>query len=119
MIDGVYSGKILGIPALGEGKLIKVREWMLNNNLDDFKNATFYSDSMNDFPLLLAVNKPIAVNPDNKLREECKKGLGKLSIYLNWNLFCLQQFVLFAHLTSSQDDHGLHGNKLLSFYFLL
>ena len=48
-----------------------------------------------------------------------RKGLGKLSIYLNWNLFCLQQFVLFVHLTSSQDDHGLHGNKLLSFYFLL
>ena len=62
-----------GTPALGEGKLIKVREWMLNNNLDDFKNATFYSDSMNDFPLLLAVNKAVAVNPDNKLREECEK----------------------------------------------
>jgi phosphoserine phosphatase len=25
--------------------------------------------------LLLAVNKPIAVNPDNKLREECKKSV--------------------------------------------
>jgi phosphoserine phosphatase len=73
VIDGVYSGMIKGIPALGEGKLKKVREWMLSNNFDDFKNATFYSDSMNDFPLLLAVNKPIAVNPDNKLREECKK----------------------------------------------
>ena len=73
LVDGVYTGKIKGIPALGEGKLKKVREWMLSNNFDDFKNATFYSDSMNDFPLLLAVNKPIAVNPDNKLREECKK----------------------------------------------
>ena len=55
------------------GKLNKVKEWMLNNNFDDFKNVTFYSDSMNDFPLLLAANKPIAVNPDNKLREECNK----------------------------------------------
>ena len=73
IIDGVYSGKVKDIPALGEGKLKKVREWMLSNNFDDFKNATFYSDSMNDFPLLLAVNKPIAVNPDNKLREECQE----------------------------------------------
>ena len=73
VIGGVYSGKVKGMPALGEGKLSKVKEWMLNNNFDDFKNVTFYSDSMNDFPLLLAANKPIAVNPDNKLREECKK----------------------------------------------
>ena len=41
--------------------------------LDDFKNTTFYSDSINDFPLLSAVNKAVAVNPDNKLREECEK----------------------------------------------
>jgi HAD superfamily phosphoserine phosphatase-like hydrolase len=73
IVDGVYSGKVKGMAALGEGKLSKVKEWMLNNNFDDFKNVTFYSDSMNDFPLLLAANKPIAVNPDNKLREECKK----------------------------------------------
>ena len=55
----------------------KASKWLDNNSLDynfyDFKNVTFYSDSMNDFPLLLAANKPIAVNPDNKLREECKK----------------------------------------------
>ncbi len=73
VVDGVYSGRVKGMAALGEGKLSKVKEWMLNNNFDDFKNVTFYSDSMNDFPLLLAANKPIAVNPDNKLREECKK----------------------------------------------
>jgi phosphoserine phosphatase len=46
---------------------------MLNNNFNDFKNTTFYSDSINDLPLLAAVTKPIGVNPDNKLREECEK----------------------------------------------
>ena len=49
IVDGVYSGKFQNIPALGEGKLQKVREWMLNNDFNDFKNATFYSDSINDF----------------------------------------------------------------------
>ena len=73
IIDGVYSGKVRGIPALGEGKLQKVREWMSISNIHDFKNATFYSDSINDFPLLSVVKNPIAVNPDDKLREECQK----------------------------------------------
>lgn len=73
IIDGVYSGKCKDTPALGLGKLEKVTEWMLNNNFNDFKNTTFYSDSINDLPLLAAVTKPIGVNPDNKLREECEK----------------------------------------------
>ena len=73
IVNGVYSGKLQNTPALGEGKLQKVREWMRRNDFSDFKNTIFYSDSINDFPLLLAVNKAVAVNPDNKLREECKK----------------------------------------------
>ena len=73
IVNGVYSGKFQNTPALGEGKLQKVREWMLRNDFSDFKNTTFYSDSINDLPLLLAVNKAVAVNPDNKLREECEK----------------------------------------------
>ena len=73
IVNGVYSGKFQNTPALGEGKLQKVREWMRKNDFNDFKNTTFYSDSINDFPLLAAVNKAVAVNPDNKLREECGK----------------------------------------------
>ena len=78
LVDGVYSGKMKGIAALGEGKLHKVREWMLDNNFNNFNNVTFYSDSINDFPLLAEVSKPIAVNPDNKLREECKRRAWKI-----------------------------------------
>ena len=73
IIDGVYSGKVRDIPALGEGKLQKVIEWMSTSNIYDFKNTTFYSDSINDFPLLSVVKNPVAVNPDDKLREECQK----------------------------------------------
>jgi HAD superfamily hydrolase (TIGR01490 family) len=73
IIDGVYSGKVRDIPALGEGKLQKVKEWMSISNIYDFKNTTFYSDSINDFPLLSVVKNPVAVNPDDKLREECQK----------------------------------------------
>ena len=73
IIDELYTGKVLGIPALSGGKLIKVREWMLQNNIKSFDNTTFYSDSINDLPLLAEVSKPVAINPDDMLREECRK----------------------------------------------
>jgi HAD superfamily hydrolase (TIGR01490 family) len=73
IIDEIYTGKVLGIPALSEGKLIKVKEWMLQNSIESFDNTSFYSDSINDLPLLAVVSKPVAVNPDDMLREECRK----------------------------------------------
>jgi HAD superfamily hydrolase (TIGR01490 family) len=73
IIDEIYTGKVLGIPALSEGKFIKVKEWMLQNSIESFDNTSFYSDSINDLPLLAAVSKPVAVNPDDMLREECRK----------------------------------------------
>ena len=73
IIDEIYTGKVLGIPALSGGKLIKVKEWMLKNSIESFDNTSFYSDSINDLPLLAAVSKPVAVNPDDMLREECRK----------------------------------------------
>ena len=67
------TGKILGVPAIGEGKLKKVKSWMNENGKLDFSETTFYSDSINDLPLLSEVEVPIAVNPDNMLREEAIK----------------------------------------------
>ena len=68
-INGTFTGKILEPSALGEGKLSRVKEWMDKNGYKDFSGTTFYSDSINDLPLLESVEKPIAVNPDDKLRE--------------------------------------------------
>ena len=71
-IDGELTGEILKPAALGEGKLKLVREWMHENNFTNFDGTTFYSDSINDLPLLCAVEKAVGVNPDSKLREECE-----------------------------------------------
>ena len=68
-IDDIYSGNYINGSALGEGKKDKVMQWMELNGFHDFKNTTFYSDSINDLPLLMEVEKPVAVNPDNQLRE--------------------------------------------------
>ena len=71
IIDGKYTGRIKGESALGKGKLNKVKEWMSRNGFSNFENTTFYSDSINDLPLLLEVSNPIAVNPDEQLRATC------------------------------------------------
>ena len=66
---------------MGQGKLTKVEEWAAKNNIKDFKDAIFYSDSINDLPLLSEVGVPIAVNPDDQLRN--------LSIKYNWEVIDL------------------------------
>ncbi len=67
--QGQITGEIAGIPSLGEGKLKRLQQWMQNQGLyaQDVE-TTFYSDSINDVPLLSWVNHPIATNPDDRLR---------------------------------------------------
>ena len=40
---------------------------MKNNGFSDFRDTTFYTDSILDMPLLEKVEKPVAVNPDSDL----------------------------------------------------
>ena len=51
---------------MGEGKLVLVKKFVEMANYE-FQNSFFYSDSINDLPLLSAVGYPIAINPDEKL----------------------------------------------------
>ena len=61
------TGKFIPPSALGAGKLKLVETWMKNNQYNDFLGVTFYSDSINDLPLMETVEFPKAVNPDTKL----------------------------------------------------
>ena len=67
--DGWYTGEILGVPSLREGKVERLQQWLHQRGLDwDKVETTFYSDSSNDIPLLQRVNHPVATNPDAKLK---------------------------------------------------
>jgi HAD superfamily hydrolase (TIGR01490 family) len=68
-MDGVFTGKPRGTPTFREGKIQRVDEWLAakGRKLADFE-SWFYSDSLNDLPLLERVNHPIAVDPDATLR---------------------------------------------------
>ena len=67
--QGWYSGEILGVPSLREGKVERLQQWLHQRGLDwGTVETTFYSDSSNDIPLLQRVNHPVATNPDAKLK---------------------------------------------------
>ena len=52
-----------------EGKVTRVQAWLTSRGLDwEAVDSTFYSDSINDLPLLEQVNHPVATNPDDRLR---------------------------------------------------
>lgn len=71
---GQFTGKILGTPSFREGKITRVQEWLgtLGKSWNDFARTTFYSDSLNDLPLLERVSHPVATNPDDRLLEHAR-----------------------------------------------
>jgi len=73
-MDGVFTGKPRGTPTFREGKIQRVDEWLAakGRKLADFE-SWFYSDSLNDLPLLERVTHPIAVDPDATLRAHATK----------------------------------------------
>ncbi len=68
MINGSYTGKVAGEPCFQHGKVIRLKQWLANNQ-ETLSGSYFYSDSHNDIPLLEKVDYPIAVDPDDKLND--------------------------------------------------
>jgi len=73
IVDGRYSGRMQGVPCYQEGKITRLHAWLetaaehgFNGNLE---NSYFYSDSINDAPLLKVVDHPVAVDADEALTE--------------------------------------------------
>jgi HAD superfamily hydrolase (TIGR01490 family) len=68
---GHPTGKLLGTPTHGHGKVKHMHAWLdgLGRPFDSFERTYFYSDSHNDLPLLSVVSHPVATNPSAKLRE--------------------------------------------------
>ena len=67
--SGWITGEIAGVPSMREGKVVRVGRWLEERGLDWLDvETTFYSDSLNDLPLLERVEHPVATNPDPRLR---------------------------------------------------
>ncbi len=67
---GWITGEIKGTPSFGPGKVTRMTQWLAERHLGwTDVECTFYSDSINDLPLLERVQHPVATNPDARLRE--------------------------------------------------
>jgi HAD superfamily hydrolase (TIGR01490 family) len=71
IVDGRFTGDIVGAPCMREGKIEHLNKWLAarGQSLREFPQSWFYSDSINDLPLLERVTHPVAVDADRRLAE--------------------------------------------------
>lgn len=69
LVNGVFTGQVRGLPNMREGKLHRMHAWLVEQDLPPsaLAGAWFYSDSINDLPLLEQATHPVAVHPDERL----------------------------------------------------
>jgi len=71
IIDGRYTGNVVGTPCYQDGKVTRLQTWLDEQN-QTLVGSWFYSDSHNDLPLLSRVDYPIVVDPDEILRQHAQ-----------------------------------------------
>lgn len=77
IINDRYTGKMTGIPCFQDGKITRLHQWLETAREKGFEgdltDCYFYSDSINDLPLMQEVPNPIAVDPDDALRQHAEQ----------------------------------------------
>jgi HAD superfamily hydrolase (TIGR01490 family) len=69
--DGHFSGRTDGVLNMRAGKVDRLHAWLAQRGLHlQDTDSTAYSDSINDLPLLCAVQQAVVVNPDPRLAAE-------------------------------------------------
>lgn len=76
-----YTGQVSGIPSYKEGKVTRLNQWLEQSDLD-MTGSSFYSDSINDLPLLEIVDHPVAVDPCPQLEE--------VALQRDWDIISLR-----------------------------
>lgn len=70
--EGRFTGGFIEPLCYGPGKIELVRRMEAKHGFR-LEEATFYSDSITDLPLLEIVRDPIVINPDSRLKRIAKK----------------------------------------------
>ncbi|MBI3936599.1 MAG: HAD family hydrolase [Betaproteobacteria bacterium] len=72
---GEFTGRVAGVPCFREGKVARLEQWLAarGETLAAYGESRFYSDSLNDLPLLTRVTHPVAVDPDATLRTHAER----------------------------------------------
>lgn len=65
--NGIFTGHTKGVLSFGAGKVQRLQEYLGEDYKILIQDSCFYSDSINDLPLLESVKVPIVCNPDSLL----------------------------------------------------
>ena len=76
-----FTGRFDGVPCFQGGKVKLLQQWLKTSD-ETLKDSWFYSDSHNDLPLLKLVTHPVAVDPDDTLKE--------FALNANWPIISLR-----------------------------
>jgi HAD superfamily hydrolase (TIGR01490 family) len=68
-VGGEFTGGVAGVPSFKDGKVLRLEQWLAEQGASwaEVAESWFYSDSLNDLPLLSRVHHPVAVDPDATL----------------------------------------------------
>jgi HAD superfamily hydrolase (TIGR01490 family) len=80
IVDGAYTGRLVGSFCYGEGKVEAITELARWEGLA-LDQCYAYSDSASDLPMLEAVGHPVAVNPDAKLERHAHRHAWPIVIF--------------------------------------
>jgi HAD superfamily hydrolase (TIGR01490 family) len=70
--DGRYTGRAIEPLCFGPGKVLIAERYAAEHG-GRLADAAFYTDSHSDVPVLEAVGRPVAVNPDPRLRRHARR----------------------------------------------
>ncbi|MBA2618592.1 MAG: HAD-IB family hydrolase [Rubrobacter sp.] len=65
--NGTYTGELSGSPVAGDARARMLASFARKRNVD-LSRSYAYADAISDLPMLEAVGRPVAVNPDRRLR---------------------------------------------------
>ena len=81
VVDDRLTGDFVPPLCYGEGKVLYANEYAEREGVD-LSASYFYTDSLTDLPMLLAVGHPMIVQPDPRLRREADRRGGPI---LDWS----------------------------------
>ena len=71
--DGRFTGAPTGTLNMRDGKVVRLRAWLAERGRTlEGEDSVFYSDSINDLPLLAAVRRAVVVDPDERLAQHAQ-----------------------------------------------
>lgn len=75
--NGVLTGKRCGVIPYQQDKVNRIKEFLQEHKLN-LKNSSAYGDSVNDMPMLLMTEHPVAVDPNENMYSH--KDFSKVSV---------------------------------------